>query len=329
MNVRHLSFRLLQVYQAVVQSGSITAAARTLHLTQPTVSIQLKKLTEWTGAPLLETQDGALVPTLIGAELYRASQDVLGRFGDFSQYVQSARAGNSGSLSLGVVTTAKYILPPLLAEFSRQFPQIELTLNIGNRAQILSRFEHQQDDLFLFSHPPAGNQVLAHRLLKNPLQLIAPPGHWAAGQAGIKMAALKDERFLIREPGSATRLMLETWLSSQGLVLQKTMQIESNEAIRLSVASGLGLAVLSAHTLQAGTEPVERLQVQGLPLESHWYLVARRDRRLSAAAAQLIRFLPAQLAAHLDPGWLVQDVADLPDYFLQPASAHSVTSGSA
>lgn len=316
MNVRHLSFRLLQVYQAVVQHGSISQAARQLHLTQPTVSIQLKKLSEWAGEALLESEHGLLVPTPVGAELYRASQDVLGRFTDFSQFVQSARAGNSGSLSLGIVTTAKYILPPLLAEFSRLFPQIELTLNIGNRAQILSRFEQQQDDLFLFSHPPAGNQVLARRLLKNPLQLIAPPGHWASDRADLSMAELKAERFLIREPGSATRLMLETWLSNQGLALEKTMQIESNEAIRLSVASGLGLAVLSAHTLKAGTEPVQILQVKGLPLESHWYLVARRDRRLSATATQLIRYLPQGLKQYLDPAWLVSDLDGLTQSFV-------------
>jgi len=315
MNVRHLSFRLLQVFQAVVQQGSISQAARQLHLTQPTVSIQLKKLTEWAGEPLLENQQGQLVTTIIGAELYRACQDVLGRFADFSQYVHSARAGNSGSLSLGIVTTAKYILPKLLAEFSQLFPQIEITLNIGNRAQILNRFEQQQDDLFIFSHPPAGNQVLARRLLKNPLQLIAPPGHWAAGHNGLTMADLKNERFLIREPGSATRLMLETWLSSQGLTLSKTMQIESNEAIRLSVASGLGLAVISAHTLQAGAEPVALLPVRGLPLESHWYLVARRDRRLPATALQLIRYLPGGLSRYLDPTWLVSDLNDLPESF--------------
>jgi DNA-binding transcriptional LysR family regulator len=316
MNIRHLSFRLLQVYQAVVQQGSISQAARQLHLTQPTVSIQLKKLSEWAGEALLESEHGLLVPTPVGAELYRASQDVLGRFADFSQFVQSARAGNSGSLSLGIVTTAKYILPPLLADFSRQFPQIELSLNIGNRAQILSRFEQQQDDLFLFSHPPAGNQVLARRLLKNPLQLIAPPGHWASDRTELSMAELKAERFLIREPGSATRLMLETWLSNQGLTLEKTMQIESNEAIRLSVASGLGLAVLSAHTLQAGTEPVQILQVKGLPLESHWYLVARRDRRLSATATQLIRYLPQGLKQYLDPAWLVSDLDGLTQSFV-------------
>lgn len=316
MNIRHLSFRLLQVYQAVVQHGSISQAARQLHLTQPTVSIQLKKLSDWAGEPLLESYQGLLVPTTVGAELYRASQDVLSRFADFSQFVQSARAGNSGSLSLGIVTTAKYILPPLLAEFSRQFPQIELTLNIGNRAQILSRFEQQQDDLFLFSHPPAGNQVLARRLLKNPLQLIAPPGHWAAARADLSMADLKTERFLIREPGSATRLTLETWLSNQGLALEKTMQIESNEAIRLSVASGLGLAVLSAHTLKAGTEPVQILQVKGLPLESHWYLVSRRDRRLSATATQLIRYLPEGLRQYLDPAWLVDDLDGLIQAFV-------------
>ncbi len=315
MNIRHLSFRLLQVYQAVVESGSISQAARQLHLTQPTVSIQLKKLADWVGEPLLVTVDGQLIPTLTGAELYRASQDVLGRFAEFDQFVQSARAGYQGELSLGIVTTAKYILPRLLAEFSRQFPGINLTLNIGNRAQILERFAKAADDLYLFSHPPAGNQVRACRLLKNPLQLIAPPDHWAVSKTSLQMADLCEERFLIREPGSATRLMLESWLSSQGLSLRRTMQIESNEAIALSVAAGLGLAVLSAHTLQAGNEPVAVLPVHGFPLESHWYLVSRRDRRLTATSEQLIQFIANRLPDFVNPAWQVSELADLLTHF--------------
>lgn len=305
MDLRHLSFRLLQVYQAIVQQGSISAAARLLHLTQPTVSLQLKKLTEWVGDPLLEPHDGTLRPTPVGLELYQASLDVMERFADFSQQLDLVRSGQSGTLSIGVVTTAKYILPKLLAGFSQRYPAVEFKLNIGNRAQVLQRFEQAQDDLFLFSHPPSGQQALAQRLLKNPLQLIAPPNHWAMHAATLPMADLLQERFILREPGSATRLMFESWLSAQGLQLRATMQIESNEVIRASVAAGLGLSVLSAHTLQAGSEPIGLVKVPGFPLESHWYLVARRDRRRSYVARQFVRFLQTDLAAHVDPAWLV------------------------
>lgn len=315
MNVRHLSFRLLQVYQAVVQHGSITAAARTLHLTQPTVSIQLKKLADWVGEPLFDTQDGLLKPTLAGMELYRAAQDVLERFNDFERLISQARSGQIGTLSLGVVTTAKYMLPKILAGFAGRYPAVDFQLNIGNRAQVLDRFDKALDDLYLFSHPPSGNQVLAQPLLKNPLQLIAPPGHWAVQQPQLSFAALLNERFILREPGSATRLMFESWLSGQGLQLNSTLQIESNEVIRASVAAGLGLSVLSAHTLQAGIEPVSLLPLRGFPLESHWYLVARRDRRRSYSTREFVRYLSTALAESVDPAWLVGDTLQLERFY--------------
>ena len=316
MNLRHLSFRLLQVYQAVVLHGSISAAARALHLTQPTVSIQLKKLADWVGEPLLETQEGTLKPTLAGMALYQAAQDVLERFNEFEQQISQARSGAIGTLSLGVVTTAKYMLPKILAGFAKGHPAVDFQLNIGNRAQILDRFDKAQDDLYLFSHPPSGAQVLAQRLLKNPLQLIAPAGHWALQQKDLSFSALLNERFILREPGSATRLMFESWLSGQGLQLNSTLQIESNEVIRASVAAGLGLSVLSAHTLQAGIDPVFALPLRGFPLESHWYLVARRDRRLSYSAREFIRYLSQSLADSVDPAWLVGDTPQLEQFFL-------------
>ncbi|MBU1437740.1 MAG: LysR family transcriptional regulator [Gammaproteobacteria bacterium] len=311
MDVRQLSFRLLQVYVQVVRLGSVTAAAKLLHLTQPTVSLQLKKLTETVGAPLLEYQAQQLHPTHVGLELYQAACDVLGRFDDFQSFLCEERDGNTGQISLGIVTTAKYVIPQILGAFYRAYPKITVTVNVGNRAHILSRFERQQDDLYLFSHPPAGHTMQAARILKNPLQLIAPPDHWAVGQADLTFSQVQQERFLIREPGSATRLMFESWLSSQGFGLVQTMQIESNEAIRLSVAAGLGLSVISAHTLGQQPQPCAVLPVAGFPLESHWYLVRRKDRRLDAAARQLIRFIGEHLADCVDPRWMVPDLADL------------------
>ena len=315
MNIRHLSFRLLQVYVQVVRLGNITAAARSLHLTQPTVSLQLKKLSEAVGEPLLENRQAMMVPTHVGEELYRAACDVLGRFDDFNGFLEEARGGSSGHINIGIVTTAKYVLPRILGAFYRLFPQVSVTLNVGNRAHILERLSRQEDDLYLFSHPPSGPTVQATRILKNPLQVIAPIDHWAASQPHLRFADLRQERFLIREPGSATRMMFESWLSSQGIDLGNTMQIESNEAIRLSVASGLGLSVISAHTLEEGREKLAILPVAGFPLESNWYLVSRKDRRMPHAAMQLIRFIAEHLPECVEPAWVAPDIASLAQHF--------------
>jgi DNA-binding transcriptional LysR family regulator len=296
MDIRHLSFRLLQVFVEVARVGNISAAARTLHLTQPTVSLQLKKLREAVGEPLFEQRDGGMRLTEVGAELQRAAGDVLGRFDDFGMFLGQLRGGTTGHISIGIVTTAKYVLPRILGAFYRRFPDIRVTLNIGNRAHVLDRFSRQEDDVYVFSNPPSGATVQATRILRNPLQLIAPLDHWAAGRGSVSFADLKHERFLMREPGSATRMIFETWLSSQGIELSDTMQIESNEAIRLGTASGLGLSVISAHTLQEGRERLSILPVRGFPLESSWYLVTRKDRRLPYAAVQLLQFI----ADHLD-----------------------------
>jgi DNA-binding transcriptional LysR family regulator len=318
MNIRHLSFRLLQVYIQVIRLGSISAAARVLHLTQPTVSLQLKKLREAVNEPLLDMREGGIFPTHVGEELYRAACDVIGRFDDFNGFLDEARGGNSGHINISLVTTAKYVLPRILGAFYRQHPKIGVTLNIGNRGHILERFSRQEDDLYVFSHPPSGSTVKAARIVRNPLQLIAPADHWAAKKTSIAFSELNNERFLIREPGSATRMIFESWLTSKGMELRNTMQIESNEAICLSVASGLGLSVISSHTLQQGRDNLAILPVQEFPLESNWYLVVRKDRRTSYATMQLIRFIEQHLRECVDPSLVALDIDSLSSNFAAP-----------
>lgn len=317
MNIRHLTFRLLQVYQQVVRTGSVSAAARALHLTQPTVSLQLKKLTEEIGETLLEHKEGKLVPTFAGQALFQAASDLFSRFDDLSNELADARGGQAGRLSIGIVTTAKYVMPAILGAFDRAYPKLQVTLNVGNRAHILQRFAAQEDDLYLFSQPPSGELVQAGRIMKNPLQLIAPMDHWAAAQPQpLQFSQLKNERFLIREPGSATRMQFEAWLSGQGIELTRTMQIESNEAIRLGVASGLGLAVLSDYTLKHAMQGLTLIDAAGFPLHSHWYLVARKDKRLGAPAQRFIQFLASQLQSCVDPNQVVSDIQQLPEHFV-------------
>lgn len=315
MDVRHLTFRLLQVFMHVARTGNISASARALHLTQPTISLQLKKLSDTIGERLFTSAAGALELTEAGRELYLAAGDVLGRFEDFSLYLERSRGGTEGHISIAIVTTAKYVLPRILGPFYRHAPRIGVTLSIGNRARILERFARQEDDLYVFSHPPVGASVQASRIVKNPLQIIAPLDHWAVGQASLAFGDISAERFLMREPGSATRMMFEAWLTGHGLELADTMQIESNEAIRLSVASGLGLSVISAHTLQEGRDEVAVLDVDGFPLESHWYLVSRRDRRLSHAAMALVRYIAGNLGHCIDPALVAADIGELTGHY--------------
>ncbi|WP_347332392.1 LysR family transcriptional regulator [Marinimicrobium locisalis] len=307
MNIRHLSFRLLEVYITVIRTGSISAAARQLHLTQPTVSLQIKKLTETVGEPLLSPKDNRWEMTDVGAELYRAACDVLGRFEDFGQTLAEAREGRWGQVRLGVVSTATYVVPQILGGFYRSFPAVDVKLTIGNRGRILERFSAQEDDLYIFSHPPSGPAVRAASILHNPLELVAPSDHWSKGHKTLEFETLTNERFLIREPGSATRMAFETWLSAKGLEIHNSLPMESNEAIRLSVGAGLGLAVLSTHTLPPTDDRFARLSVKGFPLESNWYLVASRDRRLSQAARSLVRFIDQSLARCVDARWLNLD----------------------
>ncbi|WP_355660955.1 LysR family transcriptional regulator [Halomonas salifodinae] len=311
MNSRHLTFRLLQVYAAVVSSGSVSEAARRLHLTQPTVSQQLKRLAEAVGEPLLESRQGRLSPTEAGAELFRASREVLGRFDDFGDYLDALRGGERGRFSIALVNTAQYVLPRLMGPYSRAFPEVDMTVHIGNRRQMLTRFERQEDDLYVFSHPPSLAHAVAGRFLRNPLVAVAPRSHPLAGRERVAMSELLGERMLLREPGSATRMLFDSWLQEQGLTLGATLQMASNEAIRVGVASGMGLAVLSEHVLPPEHPDLVILPVAGLPLESHWQFIVRRDRRLSHAALGFLRFAEGHLGECVEPRFLSNELEGL------------------
>jgi DNA-binding transcriptional LysR family regulator len=314
MNVRHLTFRLLQVYVAVVRTGSISQAAQQLHLTQPTVSLQIKRLGEAVGEPLLEQREGRYHPTFVGTELYHAALDALTRFDDFSSFLTDAAQGNKGHFSIGVVTTAQYVLPQLLSPYAQQYPAVDVTFNIGNRGSVVQRYENQLDDLYLFSHPPTGDKVVSRRFLRNPLVLIAPMNHWAASKDEVEFSDLINERFLMREPGSATRLVFENWLREQNLQLHNTMQIESNEVIRMSVENGLGLAVLSEHTLAQSQARVVQIKVRHFPLNSHWYLVRHGDRRLPIAARSFIDFMTEHLSEWVEEKYIHGELANAPEH---------------
>ncbi|WP_083000661.1 LysR family transcriptional regulator [Halomonas sp. GT] len=311
MNIRHLTFRLLQVYVTVVRCGSISEAARQLHLTQPTVSQQLKRLREAVGSPLLEQHAQQLTMTATGQALYQASRDVLGRFDDFSDQLSDLQHGSKGRFSIALVNTAQYVLPRLLGPFSQAFPEVDVTVHIGNRRQVLARFERQEDDLYVFSHPPALAHAVASRFMRNPLVAIAAADHPLAKQKAVTMEQLLSERLLLREPGSATRMLLDSWLQEHGLTMQKTLQMASNEAIRVSVAANMGVAVLSEHVLPNEHPDLVVLPVQGLPIESHWQFIVRNDQRLPQSAQRFLHYVHEHLTQWIEPRFVCNELDTL------------------
>lgn len=279
MDLRHINFRLLEVFLQVVEHQSISAAARNLYLTQPTVSAQIRRLEGIFQTKLMLQSGRKMLPTQAGLELYQASGDSIRRLNDCAEKLSAIRQGLAGRLQIALVNTAQYVVPQLVAAFNQEFPEVQVELRIGNRNTTLQRYFQNKDDIYLFSHPPTDEHAVSVAFMKNPLVLIAPPGHWAVGAQAIAFHQLLHERFLIREAGSATRMIFDSWLASHGLQLAQRTQIESNEAIRLSVAAGSGLAVLSQHIVEHGSDLVHTLDVEGFPLASQWHMVYRRDNR--------------------------------------------------
>jgi len=311
VNIRHLTFRLLQVYVTVVRCGSVSAAARQLHLTQPTVSQQLKRLSEAVGSPLFEQHAQGLTMTATGQALYQASRDVLGRFDDFADQLSDLQYGRKGRFSIVLVNTAQYVLPRLLGPFSQAFPDVDVTVNIGNRRQVLARFDRHEDDLYVFSHPPALAHAVAARFMRNPLVAIAAADHPFAQQSSISLEQLLSERLLLREPGSATRMLLDGWLQEQGVSMQKTLQMASNEAIRVGVAARMGVAVLSEHVLPKEHPELAVLPVAGLPIESHWQFIVRSDQRLPQSAQRFLHYVHEHLGHWIEPHFVCNELDGL------------------
>ncbi|WP_100642749.1 LysR family transcriptional regulator [Alteromonas facilis] len=285
-----LTFRLLQVYQQVVDSGSITAASSALGLSQPTVSLQLKKLSSLFNMALLEQYHGRLHMTDAGKALYQCAQEVLSSQARLDSYMQALQGMEVGTLKIAVVTTAKYVVPPLLAEFCEQHPGIDVTLKVGNRAQIIERLQSNQDDIYIFSQPPADMAIHAEPFLMNRLSVIAPKTY--TGPDNCNLSTLAEKRFLLREPGSGTRKLVDDYCQSHGITLKNPMVIESNEAIRLSVATGLGLAIISEQTLaHTPADDVKILHVTDFPLHNYWQAVTLNSRPESLAASGFKQFL--------------------------------------
>jgi DNA-binding transcriptional LysR family regulator len=291
--MKHASLRQLKVFEAVARNLSFTRAAEELHLTQPTVSIQLKQLADIVGLPLLEQVGKRTHLTEAGRELLTVCHEIFDGLSRFEMLVSDMKGVKAGKLRLAVITTAKYFVPRLLGPFCDLYPGIDVSLKVTNRQRILQRLTDNEDDLYIIGQPPEHMDVQVEPFLENPLVVLAHGGHPLAREKHISIKRLAEEPFLMREAGSGTRLATERFFADRGLSVKVRMELGSNEAIKQAVAGGLGVAVLSAHTLalEKSSDELVVLDVEGFPIRRQWYAVYARDKQLSVVARTFLDFL--------------------------------------
>ncbi len=292
--IRHATFRQLQIFESVYRLASFTRAAEELFLTQPTVSMQIKKLTDAVGLPLFEHVGRRVEPTEAGSELYQACRQVFDVLSNLEMKLSDMQGLKRGRLRLGAITTAKYIAPELLGAFSQNYPGIDLALKVTNRERILERMNANEDDLYILGKKPVDDlEIEEYRFAPNPLVVLAPRNHPLAGEKNISLERLCEEPFIIREPGSGTRDATLKQFESRGLRPWIRMELGSSEAIKHTIIGGLGISVMSLHTLTLDGRggPMTILDVEGFPIERYWNIVHPKGKELSLAAQAFLQFV--------------------------------------
>lgn len=289
----HATLQQLRLFAAVARHKSVTRAAEDVHLTQPAVSIQVKRLEEKIGMALMEQIGKKLHLTVAGEQVYDACRDVLQRLDDLETALDDLRGEVAGPLNVTVVSSAKYFLPHLLGNFVRRYPKVEPRLQITNRANVLSRLSANEDDLYVMGRVPDEFSVTNHPFLENVLVVVARPDHPLADEKSIPLERITQERLIGRESGSGTRKAIENMFQDQGLNIVPYMELGSTEAMKQGVMGGLGIAILSLHSLrlELDTHELTVLDVQGFPLRRQWYAVHRQGKRLSNAAQAFLSYL--------------------------------------
>lgn len=294
-----IDFRQLEMLEAVAKFGSITQAADALHVTQPAISIQMRKLEAQVGLPLLERTGRHVQVTEAGLEVVRHSKRIGAVIEDLKENLQQFKGVSKGILRIAVVSTANYFIPDYIAQFRRAHPGVEINLRVANRDHILNLLETNESDLAITGQPPEDSDLVARPFMENPLVVIAAPDHPLVGRKDLTPAQLAKFDFVVREPGSGTRAVMERAFRKHRLECQVSCVMSSNEAVKQAVQAGLGLAVISRQTmeLELETDRLAILNCDALSLMRRWYVVYRSFRRLPPAALEFRNNLLARDAS--------------------------------
>lgn len=283
----NVSFRQLRLFLALAETSSVSAAARAMHVTQPTASMQLKEMAQAIGLPLYEVISKKVHLTQTGRELALTAREMFQAWDAFEQGVDAAQGLTRGKLKVAVVSTAKYFMPRLIGSFCKKHPEIDVSLEILNRDGVVQRLRDNLDDLYIMSQPPKGMGLGDEVFMANPLVVIAATSDPLARQARIALGSLSQRRFILREKGSGTRMGVDQHFSKNRFRPDIRMELGSNEAIKEAVAGGLGIGVVSSHALHGHQKEhgVAIIDIKGMPIASSWHIVHPAGKKLSPISA--------------------------------------------
>lgn len=289
---RSATLRQLQVFESIARHSSFSRAAEELHLTQPTVSMQVKKLADLLDTPLFEQIGRKVYLTDAGKVLYDSANVILNQLSIAEQKINHLKGFSGGSVSLSVISTAQYFVPKVIHEFTQSYPDVTVLLRVGNKETLLDRIAKNVDDFYLLGQPTEELNVESSQLAVNPLAFVANSNHPLVGKK-LNIENLADEPFLMRETGSGIRSQVEKVFQEFEFQPQIKMVLGGNEAIRLGLLQNLGITVASVPTLMEEITQgrISILDVKGFPINRHWYLAYPRGKVLSIAAEKMIELL--------------------------------------
>lgn len=279
----NVTFRQLKVFEAVSRNLSYTSAARELHLTQPAVSMQVKQLEEHVGLPLLQQIGKIIHLTEAGKEMYQYARNAARELNEMGEIIEQFKGLKKGRLEVTVATTANAFATRMLSKFNKQYEGSTISLNVTNRERLLLQLAENEKDIAIMGRPPDNAELVTEAFADNPLVVIAAPNHPLIAKQPIPLYMLQDQSFVVREQGSGTRTAMQRFFSEHDINVTLSMEMNENEAIKQAVQAGMGLGVVSTHTieLELETKRLVILDVEDFPIMRHWYLVHRKEKRLS------------------------------------------------
>ena len=295
----HISFRQMKLFLALADTGSVSAAARATHVTQPTASMQLKEVTHAVGLPLYEVISKKVYLTDAGMALAQTARDMLRSWEAFEQTVDATKGMTRGKLKVAVVSTAKYFMPRMIGGFCKKYPHIDVSLEILNRDGVVARMQDNLDDLYIMSQPPSDRDLSDEVLMVNPVVLIVSTSDPLAKKTPLQLNHLSGHRFILREKGSGTRMSADQHFKKNKFNPDVRMELGSNEAIKEAVAGGLGIGVVSHHALHGLKKEhgVTVMDVKGFPVVSYWHMVHPAQKKLSPIANAFKKHLLSSVSA--------------------------------
>lgn len=294
--MKNMTIRQLRVFASAAKHMSFGKAAEELHLTPPAVSMQIRELEQHVGLPLFERNGRRVALTLTGEYFLVYARKILATLKDAEDAIAKFRGLKSGRLTLGMVSTAKYFLPRLLASFREEHRGIEVRLTVGNREQLVEQMKRNEVDLAVMGRPPQELATRAEPFAAHPHVIVTAPGHPLTRMESASAKTLATYGMIIREPGSGTRAALEQYLRAHAIEPRIEMEMASNETIKQAVMADMGVSFLSLHTI--GLELRSRLiavpDVEGMPVVRRWYVVNTLSKLLSPAAEAFRYFVLEQ-----------------------------------